>query len=65
MADTPLHYMTIIEVAALIESRGLSPVEVTNSMLERIDALDESPEELRHGDVRTRGGLSAEGRKAK
>ena len=40
MKDTPIHYKTITEVAALIEARELSPVEVTNSMLERIDALD-------------------------
>lgn len=40
MTDTPLHYKTITQVAALIESRELSPFEVTNSMLERIDALD-------------------------
>ena len=40
MTDTPLHYKTITEVAALIEARELSPVEVTNATLERIDALD-------------------------
>ena len=40
MTDTPLHYKTIAEVAALIEARQLSPVELTNATLERIDALD-------------------------
>ena len=40
MTETPLHYKTIIEIAGLIESRELSPVEVTSAMLERIDALD-------------------------
>ena len=40
MSETPLHYKTIIEIAGLIESRELSPVEVTSAMLERIDALD-------------------------
>ena len=40
MADTPLHYMTITQVAALIKSRDVSPVEVTHAMLERIDSLD-------------------------
>ncbi len=40
MANTPLHYMTITQVAALIETRELSPVEVTRAMLERIEALD-------------------------
>ena len=40
MTETPLHYKTITEVAGLIESRELSPVDVTGAMLERIDALD-------------------------
>ena len=40
MPDTPLHFKTITEIAKLIESKQLSPVEVTRAMLERIDALD-------------------------
>ncbi|MCY4653616.1 MAG: amidase family protein, partial [Dehalococcoidia bacterium] len=40
MTDTPLHYMTIADLAALIKTRELSPVEVTNAMLDRIDAED-------------------------
>ena len=40
MADTPLHYMTITEVAALIKARKISPVEVTEYMLRRIENLD-------------------------
>ena len=40
MADTPLHYMTITEVAALIKAREISPVEVTEAMLRRIEAID-------------------------
>ena len=40
MADTPLHYMTITEVAALIKVREVSPVEVTEAMLRRIENLD-------------------------
>ena len=40
MTDTPLHFKTITEIAKLIESKQLSPVEATRSMLERIDALD-------------------------
>ncbi len=40
MADTPLHYKTIAEVAALIQARELSPVELANATLDRIDALD-------------------------
>ena len=40
MTDTPLHYMTITELATLIEARELSPVEVTNAMLDRIDTED-------------------------
>ena len=40
MTDTPLHYKTITEIAALIEARELSPTEATRATLERIDALD-------------------------
>ena len=40
MTDTPLHYKTITEIAALIEARELSPTEATRSTLERVDALD-------------------------
>ena len=40
MSDPPLHYLTITEVAALIRDKQVSPVEVTEAMLQRIDALD-------------------------
>ena len=40
MPDTPLHYQTISEVGALLQSRELSPVELTQAILERIEALD-------------------------
>ena len=40
MPETPLHYQTITEVAAQIESRRLSPVELTQAILDRIEALD-------------------------
>ena len=40
MADVPLHFMTITELAALIKARQISPVEVTASMLRRIENLD-------------------------
>jgi amidase len=35
-----LHYRTITEMAALIESKAVSPVDVTTAILERIEALD-------------------------
>jgi amidase len=35
-----LHYLTLRDVARLIERRELSPVELTRTMLTRIDALD-------------------------
>jgi Asp-tRNA(Asn)/Glu-tRNA(Gln) amidotransferase A subunit family amidase len=38
--ETPLYFKTITEVAELIKSRQLSPVEVTAKSLERIDQLD-------------------------
>jgi amidase len=40
MPNTPLHFHTITELAALIQSGQLSPVEVTQALLERIAQLD-------------------------
>ena len=40
MPDAPLHYMTITEVAAIIKAREISPVEVTATMLQRIEDID-------------------------
>ena len=40
MSDTPLHFKTITKLAALIESKALSPVEVTEAMLSRIQVHD-------------------------
>ena len=40
MPDTPLHYKTITEIAALMRSRELSPTEVARSALDRVGALD-------------------------
>ena len=34
MSETPLHFKTITELAALIKSEELSPVEVTEAMLD-------------------------------
>ena len=40
MQETPLHFKTISEVASLIESKQLSPVELTETMLARSDSVD-------------------------
>ena len=41
MSDgVPLHYKTITEIAKLIESKQVSPVEITSYMLSRIEGLD-------------------------
>ncbi len=40
MNDAPLHFKTISELASLLQSRQLSPVEVTQAILDRIDQLD-------------------------
>ena len=40
MSETPLHYMNITELAERIGSGELSPVEVTQAMLDRISRLD-------------------------
>jgi len=37
---TELHWLTIADAARLIESRRLSPLELTDALLARIDALD-------------------------
>jgi len=36
----PLHYLTISEASSLIRAGTLSPVELTNALLTRIEALD-------------------------
>jgi amidase len=40
MPNTPLHFKTISELAALLKTRQLSPLEVTQAMLDRIDQCD-------------------------
>ena len=40
MSETALHYMTITELAGLIRSGDLSPVEATQAQLDRIVRLD-------------------------
>ena len=40
MADTELHYLELLDVSRLIQSRQLSSVEATQAQLDRIDALD-------------------------
>lgn len=40
MAEQPLHFSTITEVAGLIKSKQLSPVEIATAVLQRIDQLD-------------------------
>jgi amidase len=35
-----IRYLTITELAGLLRTRTLSPVEMTRAQLERIDALD-------------------------
>ena len=40
MNDTELHYLELTQIAQLLQSRKLSPVELTQAMLARIDALD-------------------------
>ena len=40
MPNTPLHFQTISALAASIQSRQVSPVEVTQALLERIAQLD-------------------------
>ena len=40
MGDVPIHYMSLRDVARLIEARELSPVALTEAMLGRIAAVD-------------------------
>ena len=40
MADVPIHYKPITELAGLIRSKSISPVEVTAEILQRIGQLD-------------------------
>src|SRR5262245_4905818 len=41
MPDTPLHFQPITELAALLKTRQLSPVDVTQALLQRIEQLDQ------------------------
>src|SRR5215470_2520917 len=38
--EKPLHYFTIHEAQKLIQTRALSPVELTRAVLDRIQAVD-------------------------
>ena len=40
MSEIPLHFKTITEVSALIKEKHISPVEITTTILDRIDKLD-------------------------
>jgi amidase len=40
MQEAPLHFRTITQVASLIESKQLSPVELTKTLLARIETID-------------------------
>ncbi len=40
MSETPLHFKTLTELADLVKSKALSPVEVTEAMLNRIREQD-------------------------
>jgi aspartyl-tRNA(Asn)/glutamyl-tRNA(Gln) amidotransferase subunit A len=40
IAEKPLHYLTIHEAQKLIQRRDLSPVELTRSVLDRIQSVD-------------------------
>lgn len=40
MPTTELHYCSLLEVAQQIQTKKLSPVEVTKAMLERVDRID-------------------------
>ena len=41
MSETPLHYKPITEIAELLSSKKLSPIELTTVMLQRIEQLDD------------------------
>ena len=49
MNDTDLCYLSGVELRRLYERRELSPVEVTEAVLRRIEALDLTAQCLRHG----------------
>ena len=40
VGEVPIHYRTITEIAGLIKTRHISPVEITDAILRRIDKLD-------------------------
>ena len=40
MSNTRLHYLSIADTAAMLRAKKLSPVEVAQAYLDRIDAHD-------------------------
>ena len=50
MASDELFQLSLIELAEHIRDGDLSPVEVTTSLLERIDDARSRPQRLRPGD---------------
>ena len=38
--EEPLHYLSILDLSKLIKEKKISPVEVTEHLLGRIDAVD-------------------------
>ena len=53
-ASADLHYLSIADAARLIESRRLSPVELTRAFLNRIDTFDPTERWNRLGSPRRR-----------
>ena len=63
MNDTDLSYLSGVELRRLYERRELSPVEVTEAVLRRIEALDPRAQRLRHGHAGAGLGRGARGLK--
>ncbi len=59
--QTPLHYLSLREVARLIEARELSPVELTGMMLDRIATVDGRLKSYATVDARSGDGCRAGG----
>ena len=54
VTSTELHYLTIADAARLIKQRRLSPVELTQAYLDRIEAVASRPYRESHRPRRIR-----------
>ena len=54
MTETDLCYLSALQLRELYQKGEVSPVEVTEAILRRMDQLNPKPQRLHHNDAGTR-----------